>query len=299
MTIRNALLTAAALAALAQPALAAQNITKRAPVAADVMVDVENVQGRVDVTAWDRNEVELVAVLESDKDKLEYEAGERQVRIKVTRPDHKSRWGDDDDAMLTLRVPRGARIAAHTVSADIKVEGVRGEQDLGTVSGTLDTRVFDEAVEVRSVSGDITVTGTGGKAAVSFGNVSGTTIINGIRGGLEGKAVSGNITASVAAADRLRVGSVTGDIGLQVELTAAARAHLESVNGDITLTVRPPVNAEFEVETLNGDIETCFGAKARAKSKYGPGRELTLTQGSGGARVDIHTLNGDVEVCDR
>jgi DUF4097 and DUF4098 domain-containing protein YvlB len=301
MTIRFTLVAAAAIAAiaaLAQPALAAQNITKRAPVAADAAVDVSNVQGRVDVTAWDRNEVELTAVLESDRDELEYDATERQVRIKVTRPERSYR-NHDDDAILTLRVPKGARLTVHTVSADIMVDGVRGPQDLGTVSGTLATRAYDEAVDVRAVSGDITVTGSDGKAAVSFENVSGTTTVNGVRGSFEGKAVSGDVRATLAAVDRLRVGSVTGDIGLQVELTPAARAHLESVNGDITLTVKPPVNAEFEMETLNGDIGNCFGAKARDKSKYGPGSELTLKQGKGGAWVDIQTLNGDIEVCDR
>ncbi|HEY7753442.1 MAG TPA: DUF4097 family beta strand repeat-containing protein [Steroidobacteraceae bacterium] len=300
MKIRWTLVMAAAIAALAQPALAAQNITKRATVAADAAVDVSNVQGRVDVAAWDRNEVELTAVLESDKDELEYDATERLVRIKVTRPERSYRYHDDeDDAILTLRVPKGARLAVHTVSADIMVDGVRGPQDLGTVSGTLTTRAYDEAIEVRAVSGEITVTGSDGEAAVSFENVSGTTTVNGIRGSFEGRAVSGDILATVAAVDRLRVGSVTGDIGLQVELTPAARADLESVNGDITLTVKPPVNAEFEMETLNGDIGNCFGAKARAKSKYGPGSELTLTQGKGGAWVDIQTLNGDIEVCDR
>jgi hypothetical protein len=165
MTMRIALLTAATLAAFAQPALAAQNFTKRATVAADVLVDVENVQGRVDITAWDRNEVELVAVLESDEDKLEYEATDRQVRVKVTRHDRHYRHGDEEDAILTLRVPRGARLAVDTVSADIKADGVRGEQSLGTVSGELGTQAFDEPVDVRAVSGDIRVAGTGSSKA--------------------------------------------------------------------------------------------------------------------------------------
>lgn len=299
MTIRMAWLAAAGLATLAQPALAAQNFTKRATVAANVLVDVENVQGRVDVTAWDRNEVELIAVLESDKDQLEYEATDQQVRIKVTRPDRKWRRDDEDDAILNLRVPKGARLAAHTVSADITVDGVRGEQDLGTVSGSLETRAYDDAIDVRAVSGDISVTGSGGKAAVSFENVSGTTTVDAIRGAFEGKAVSGDIHASLGAVERLRLGSVTGDIEVRAELTPAARANLESVNGNITFTIKPPVNAEFEMESLNGDIGNCFGEKARATSKYGPGSELVMTRGNGGARVDIQTLNGDIEVCDR
>ncbi len=299
MTIRIALLTAATLAALAQPALAAQNITKRATVAADALVDVENVQGRVDVTGWDRNETELVAVLESDKDKLEYEATGTQVRIKVSRPDRKYRHDEDEDAILTLRVPRGARLSVDTVSADIKVAGVRGEQDLGTVSGTLETQAYDEVVDVSAVSGDVTVAGTGGKAAVRTGSVSGTTVVNGIRGSYEGKVVSGDIHATVAAASRLRLGTVSGDIDINAELTGDARVDMESISGNVKFTVKPPVNAEFEIESFSGDIESCFGGKARSTSKYGPGSELRMTQGNGGARVSIRTLSGEVSVCDR
>jgi DUF4097 and DUF4098 domain-containing protein YvlB len=299
MTIRMAFLTAASLAALAQPALAAQNITKRATVAADALVDVENVQGRVDVTAWDRNEVELVAVLESDKDQLEYEATDQQVRIKVSRPDRKYRHDEDEDAILTLRVPKGARLAVDTVSADIRIAGVRGEQRIGTVSGTLDTQAYDEAVDVRAVSGDITVAGTGGKAVVRSESVSGSTAVEGIRGSYEGKVVSGEIRATVAAASRLRLGAVSGDIAVTSDLTPDARVDMESISGEIGLIVKPPVNAEFEIESFSGDIESCFGGKARATSKYGPGSELRMTQGNGGARVHLQTLSGDISVCDR
>ena len=62
MGIRMAFLAAASPVAIHGPALAAQDITKRATVAADATIDVSNVQGSVDVTAWDRNEVELVVV---------------------------------------------------------------------------------------------------------------------------------------------------------------------------------------------------------------------------------------------
>jgi DUF4097 and DUF4098 domain-containing protein YvlB len=299
MTIRIALLTAATLAALSQPALAAQNFTKRATVAADVLVDVENVQGRVDITAWDRNEVELVAVLESDEDKLEYEATDRQVRVKVSRPDRHYRHDDEEDAILTLRVPKGARLAVDTVSADIKVAGVRGEQGLGTVSGTMDTQAYDEPVDVRAVSGDITVAGTGGQAAVRAESVSGTTVVTGIRGGFEGKAVSGDLRVSVADASRLRLGTVSGSINADAGLTADARVEMNSISGEIEFRIKPPVNAEFEIESFSGDIESCFGGKARATGKYGPGSELRMTQGNGSARVRMKSLSGDIDVCDR
>jgi DUF4097 and DUF4098 domain-containing protein YvlB len=298
MSIRNSLLVAAILAAVAAPAAAQQNITKRATVAPDATIEVSNVQGFVEVAAWDKNEVELVAELESDKDELEFEADARIVRIEVDRPN--SRYGrDQEDAYLTLRVPRGARLVIDTVSADITVAGVRGEQDLESVSGDVGTQAFDAPVQTSAVSGDVTVTGTGGKAAVKTENVSGTATVTGVRGNFEGEVVSGEIHATVAAAEYLNVNSVSGDITINAELTPAARVDMESVSGTLTLAVKPPVNADFDIESFSGDIEVCFGPKARSTSKFTPGSELSFTQGKGGARIELQTLSGEISVCDR
>jgi DUF4097 and DUF4098 domain-containing protein YvlB len=181
MKTRNALLAAAILAAATPAAMAQQTINKTSKVAADATVEVSNVQGTIEISAWDRNEVDLVAVLESSKDELEYEASERNVRIEVHRERGKYK-SDEDDARLTLRVPKGARVIADAVSADISVTGVRGEQSLESVSGEVETQAFDAPVRATSVSGNITVVGNGGKAAVSTENVSGDSTVTGVRG---------------------------------------------------------------------------------------------------------------------
>ena len=297
MSIRIALLSAAVLAVLSQAAAAEQTHNKRATIAPDATIDVSNVQGSVHVTAWDKNEVELHALLESDKDRLEFEATERQVRIKVDRPDH--RYRDDDDATLTLKVPKGARLIVDTVSADITVDGVRGEQRLASVSGLVQTKAYDQPVALHSVSGDITLTGTNGKAEVRTENVSGETNVTGIRGSYDGEVVSGSIDATVAAAERLNVETVSGDIEVRADLTPAARVEMESVSGTIGFVVKPPVNADFDVESFSGDIDSCLGTEARDRSKYGPGSELDYTEGKGGARIVIQTLSGDINICDR
>jgi len=308
MSIRNVCLAAATLAALAAPSLAGaetspngQPIMKHVNVAPDATVEVSNVQGRVEVATWDKNEVELVAELESPKDELEFEANERYVRISVERPNGKYRHDDDDedDATLTLRVPKGIRLNADTVSADIAVSGLRGEQKLESVSGEVQTQAFDAPVRATSVSGEVSVVGNGGKATVSTENVSGSTTVGGIRGDYHGEVVSGEIRATVAAAQKIELNSVSGDIEIKAELTPTSRVNMESVSGTLTLKIKPPVNAEFDVESFSGDIDSCLGPKARSTSKYTPGSELNYTQGNGGARVEMQTLSGEISICDR
>lgn len=298
MSIRNTMLAAAILAAVAAPAAAQQTLTKRASVASDVTIEVSNVQGSVEISAWDKDEVELVAELESDKDELEFEATTRKVRIEVDRP--VSRYGrDQDDAHLTLRVPRAARLDVDTVSADITVAGVRGAQTLQSVSGVVETQAFDAPVSASAVSGDLTVTGNGGKAAVKTENVSGMSTVTGIRGDYSGEVVSGEIQATIASAGEVDVNSVSGDIVLNAELAPGGEIDLETVSGTLTLKLKPPVNADFDIESFSGDIDVCFGPKSRSTSKYTPGSELVFTQGKGGARVELQSLSGEIRVCDR
>ncbi len=297
MTIRISLAVAAVLLAASPLADASQNLSKRANVAADVAIDVSNIEGRVDVTAWDRNEVELTASLESDKDRLEFEATERQVRIKVVRPDR--HFNGSDDAILILKVPKGARLSAETVSADISVSGVLGEQRLESVSGEVRTQAYDAPVKLSTVSGDGTISGTGGKASVSVESVSGLISAAGIRGSYDGEVVSGDLRINLTAGERLNARSISGDIDARVELMASARVEMETVSGTIKMTMKPPVNAEFDLETFSGDIGACFGPEARSKNRYGPGSELSFTQGSGGTRVSIQSLSGDISICDR
>lgn len=298
MNTRNALLAATILAVATPAAMAQQTITKNAKVAPDATVEVSNVQGGVEITAWDKNEVDLLAKLESSKDELEFVASDRSVRIEVKRPKGKYH-SDADDAFLTIRVPKGARVIADTVSADIGVTGVQGEQSLQSVSGEVKTQAFDSPVKATAVSGDITITGNGGKATVTTESVSGNATVSGVRGSYSGEVVSGEVRATVAAAERIELSSVSGDVDLSVELTPSSRLTLESVSGTMAVRIKPPVNADFDLESFSGDIENCFGQNALDKNKYGPGSELSFTQGSGGARVEIETLSGEISVCDR
>jgi hypothetical protein len=74
MKTRITTLAAASLLCLAAPANAEQNLQRKAAVPADAAIEVANVSGRVEITAWDRNEVALEATLAGDEDLLVFEA---------------------------------------------------------------------------------------------------------------------------------------------------------------------------------------------------------------------------------
>ena len=297
MNIRYAVIATSAL--LATPAAqAVQNIDRSLPTGATPSVEISNVQGRVTVTAWDQQVVKVTGTIENDKTEFEFSGDQRHVVIKVRRESNKVHHSKDD-AILDIKVPAGASLDINTVSADIDVQGVRGEQRLEAVSGEITTAAYDEQLDVRTISGDAVVNGTGGNARVEVESVSGDVTVRGVDGELEAQSVSGNVELDLGTATRLQLETVSGNLKASLTLADAARFDAESVSGDVDVRFAKPVNGEFEFETFSGNIENCFGPKAERKSKYAPGTELRFTQGSGGARVSVDTLSGTISICDQ
>jgi hypothetical protein len=295
--MKTAMIALATVAALATgSAWAEQNINQRLAVPADAVIEVTNIAGWVKVTGWDRSEVELVARLEGDSDKLEFNVDGRHVDIEVKIP--KGSRGDHD-AELTLRVPRGAELNVHAVSADVSVTDFQGRQRLESVSGAISTVAADEDVSLNSVSGDVTLAGRNGRARATVNSVSGNIDVSGISGEAEVNSVSGDQRLQLAMLSRGSIESVSGNVLAGVGLARNGRLDIQAVSGDVVLRLGTPVNAEIDVESFSGDIDGCFGPKARSKSQYGPGKELRFTQGDGAARVKVETLSGDVRFCDK
>jgi len=297
MKTRTIAFTGIALLA-AFPALAVQNIDRSQATGPTPVVEVNNVQGKVTVTAWDRNEVKVTGTIENDDHKFEFSGDTGRVTITVRAESKRYSYGRKDDAILEVRVPGGSILRVQTVSADILASGVRGEQRLEAVSGDIVTEVFDQPLDVRSISGDVDIRGSGGQAKVMAESTSGNVKARGLGGELEAKSVSGDLDLQMGVTREVRLETVSGDVGARLTLAEGGRVDAQSVSGDVTLSFGKPVNGEFDIESFSGGIDNCFGPKASRKNKYAPGTELRFTQGSGSARVNLETLSGDVNLCD-
>ena len=282
--------------AAAPAALAGTPIKERAPAAADGRVEVSNTSGSVVVTAWPRNEVEVTGTLGSGSERLEFSSAGGTTRVKVVLP---TVSGHVDSTDLVIKVPAGSSLAVNTVSADIRAQGVRGAQRLQSVSGDLKTEVAAEDVECKTVSGNVTVTGSGQPALLTITTVSGDASVTRVAGEVNGNTVSGNFTIAMGDASRSRLRSTSGDLGLKGRLAGEARLDFESISGDVRLDLAAPVSAEFDVSSFSGDIRNCFGPKPVHTSEYAPGSEWRHREGQGTARVRIKTLNGDIQVCNK
>lgn len=285
-----------ALLAGAPVALAGTPINERAAADATGQVEISNIAGSVLVTGWDRAEVEVTGELGKGAERLEFSRSGKLTRVKVIMPKSSSR---SESTSLIVKVPAGSSVSVNTVSADTRVQGLRGAQRLQSVSGDIETQSATEDVECKTVSGDIVVNGSGERSLLTVTTVSGDARVNRVAGEVNGNTVSGDFTIAMGDTARSRLRSTSGNLGIRGRLAPDARLDFESISGDIRLDLEGPVGAEFDVSSFNGDIRNCFGPKPVRTSQYAPGSELRFREGPGGARVRVKTLNGDISICNK
>ena len=280
---------------LSSVALAGEEFDKILAADADGEVLISNIAGSVDIQGWGKKEVRVVGELGKNVRELVFVRDGSHVEIRVEIEGGRHRRVDDTD--LEIWLPKESDIEVITVSADIEVLDVHGIQHLHSVSGSVDTQIWENDLEIQSVSGDANVHGHGHAGMITVNMVSGDADIENVSGEIEVQSVSGDLGLELGDIHGIRVRSTTGDMEISGKLAKGARVMVESINGDAILIFDGAVSAEIKVETFNGDIDNCFGPEARRTSKYAPGRELSFTEGDGNGEIRIKTLNGDVTLC--
>lgn len=292
------LIGACAASGLAQ----AENFSQRLAVQARGSVEISNVAGRIEVVGWDNPEVEVHGDLGPGVDKVDFNTDHGHTVIKVRVPNTSFR---DASAHLSIHVPRDSELDISGVSADVSVTDVEGELMAKTVSGNVKADTFGRDSEIKTVSGDVVLRGKAkegaGNADIHISTISGNIRVDRTGGDVEATTVSGDINLKLEPSRSIRMRSTSGDLGFEGKLVKSASVDAESVSGELTVRASHDGTLDFQVSTFSGDIRNCMGLESERVSKYGPGRRLNGTRGSGGeeARVRLKTMSGDVELCDK
>lgn len=274
-------------ALLATPAWAGGDrpIDERRPLKADARVSVSNVAGRIDVEAWDRNELHLTGELSKEVEELAITGGEASLTIEVKLPRRARNVGD---TRLHLKVPAGITLDAEGVSADVTARGLRGPVELESVSGDVRVAGTSERVRASTVSGDVMVDAPATRTRVA--SVSGDVTVRGVRGEVGAETVSGDLRIEAGALRELDVESVSGDLDVMAELLAGAEVSVETLSGNVRLRVPALPDGELRMKTFSGELSSDLVTGLR-----GDAREFSQ-RGKGGGSVRLGSFSGDVEL---
>ena len=268
----------------------AEEIDSTHEIPADGLVQVENLAGSVEFRTWDKAEVRITGRVADDVEKVEIETTSNGLRVEVRNKRNQRRV---DPTHLELTVPVGASIEAEGVSADLMVEGSRGETImLNTVSGDVEVEAESQRVELASVSGDVDFEGLAGRIKVE--SVSGDLSLEGIEGEVEASTVSGDMSVRGGVIDRARFESVSGDIMVALALADDGRLAGDSMSGNFRLRLPAGQEASFTAQSYSGNIQSDFGEVENVSR--GPGSTLKTQLGENGARIRLETFSGDITI---
>jgi len=202
---------------LAPSAYAHPNLTeefhKTVPLNANGRVSLENINGNVEITGWERSEVQIDAVKSArDQQRLQAATIEviddgNSVSIRTRYPEGRTN-NDPASVQYTLHVPAGVQLdKISLVNGSLDVSHVLGEVNASLVNGTLKARDLSGRAKLSTVNGPNNV------EFRSLNNVNEVKItsVNGSINLLLPAAPNADISASTVN------GSLASDFPLQVQ----------------------------------------------------------------------------------
>ena len=215
----------------------------------DGRVELDNINGDVHITSWDRNEVKVDAVKYAytkerlDEAQIEVDAGKDYVSIRTKYRDHdlNFNWGSHNNPAsveYTLTVPRMAQLdEIKLINGGLDVSGMSGEVRASCINGRL---------EAHDLAGRARLSTVNGRLEARFDQLDGRD--------LELNSVNGTVKLTIPSDSRAEVeantvsGGIENDFGLHVnhhriighdlrgELgSGGAHIHLQNVNGRIEI----------------------------------------------------------------
>jgi hypothetical protein len=256
-------------------------------------VEIVNVAGSVDLVGWDRPEIEVSGTVGDRVERVDVTGSGSSTSIHVVLKSG-GNWGDSGEARLTVRVPAKSTVSVSLVSADLKMSGVQGAIQLQTVSGDVSGDAGGD-LHANTVSGAVRLTARAANA-IEIKTISGDITLTGGRGDVEIETVSGDAKIELDTLTRGRFKSVSGDMSAALSLAPDAQFDSDSISGTLHFEFADVPNGEVDVQSFSGSIDNCFGPKP-TESKYGPGSHLEFRNGEGRAHVRVETKSGDVQLC--
>jgi putative adhesin len=215
------------------------------PLKSEGRLSLENINGDVRISTWERNEVSVEATkratsqarLDDLEVHMEAEGDHVRIRAEFTR---ETKWDHGHGGATVdfeIKVPRTIRIdEVSLVNGDLDVDGLTGQVQASCVNGALTASELSGDVNLSTVNGTLEVTfeQLDASASIRLQTVNGTV----------------DVTLPKKAGARVRASTVNGaivnDLGLTVSKHDVVGASLRGTIGD--------GGASINVDAVNGTI---------------------------------------------
>lgn len=208
--------------------------------------NLSNINGSVSISAWDKNIIEVTAVIdtdnENDREKISIIMDENARGVNVeTKYEKNSSRGNHNSGSVSyhVMVPTDADLSQiELINGSLSINGVKGEVNVELVNGSMVANGLASNSEISSVNGSIKVHYTSADDALS--RIELETVNGSIK-----LYLPESISASVDA--QTMHGSIKNDFGLKADkqMFIGKKLHGDIGSGDVKITI----------ESVNGSVK--------------------------------------------
>lgn len=235
---------------------------------------VKNRNGGIKVVGWDKEQVDLTAVIrDSERRKvslvLERKGEDLDIEAVFKEPSWSFGFVMSPRCEMTLNVPRKVLSFFQTTNGSVTVSNIEGYARCETTNG--DVRLRDIKGEAQADSTNGTIEAINLNARIKGGTTNGRLVLENVEGGIQLETTNGSISAknldgwgegikleSTNGGIDIDLGSATGDIvaensngSLDIKVPGGQVIEMEKHNAHVK---RPGKTQRIEVSTTNGHI---------------------------------------------
>ncbi len=270
------------------------------PLAAGGTLSVENANGSVEISGWEKDTVEINGTKYAksksllDEVKVETSASSGAVRIRTVRPSD-SHGGAG--ARYVIRVPRKVLLdAITTTNGSIRVQDVTGNSRLRSTNGSIRVQQLTGELEAHTTNGAIEAMDLDGNARLETSN--GSIKAESSHGSLEATTSNGSINVELtdpALNWPVKLHSSNGHIEARLKSEKLPDLRAETSNSSVSIRIPANANARLRAHTSHSNITSDFDISNRSNS--GSNADLEGNIGSGGGPlIELSSTNGSIKV---
>jgi DUF4097 and DUF4098 domain-containing protein YvlB len=228
-------------------------------ISADGRIELDNINGDVHISSWERNEVKVDAVKYADtkerleEAKIEIDSGKDYLSIQTKYPGHDNNWNwgshnNPASVEYTLTVPRSSHLdEIKLINGALDIKGIAGEVRASCINGRLDAQDLSGRAELSTVNG---------RLEAKFDQLAGQSVdLNSVNGSLS-LTIPSDSNAEIEA--NTVSGNIGNDFGLHVNHHSVVGHDLRGELGN--------GGAHLKLNNVNGRIEIRHAQDGRAMS---------------------------------
>jgi len=181
-----------------------------------------------------------------------------RVEVRTIYP-RRGSFGNNISASVdyVISVPADAAVSLKSISGDVSVTGVKGEVRAETVSGDVNVNSTPNVAIAKTISGDVTAQNVSTQTTLVLSTISGSVLGTGLKvRALEAGSVSGNVRLVGTDVERLEAKSISGNIEFDAPLTRGGRYEFTSHSGTVRITMSGGTGFELDADTFSGSVRT-------------------------------------------